>query len=161
MLEVGNGNLTDDENRAHFSLWCMMSAPLILGNDLRKFILPDGTVDKNNKVLKIISNKAAIAINQDKLGIQCRRVKTNGLTDVLVKPLENDEIAVCLLNKCPVEMEVSFSVKDIIKESFVNLPNADEYEVYDIWNDKEFEIRDEYSAKLAPNSVKLFRIKAD
>ena len=37
MLEVGNGNLTDDENKAHFSLWCMMAAPLILGNDIRTF----------------------------------------------------------------------------------------------------------------------------
>lgn len=161
MLEVGNGDLNDNENKAHFSLWCMMSAPLILGNDLRKFIRPDGSVDKDNKILKIISNKAAIAINQDKLGIQCRRIRTNGLTDVLVKPLENKEMAICLLNKGPVEMEVSFDMKDIVKESFALLPDAYKYEVYDIWDDKEFKIRDTYSAKLAPHSVKLFRIKAD
>ena len=161
MLEVGNGKLTDDENKAHFSLWCMMAAPLILGNDLRKFILPDGTVDKNNKVLKIISNKDAIAINQDKLGIQCRRVKTNGLCDVLVKTLENNEIAVCLLNKGPVEMEISFNMEDIVKECFSMLPDADKYDVYDIWDDKKFEIKDHHSAKVAPHSVKLYRIKAD
>lgn len=161
MLEVGNGKLTDDENKAHFSLWCMLAAPLILGNDLRAFIRPDGSVDKDNKVLKIISNKAAIAINQDKLGVQCRRIKTNGLTDVLVKPLENNEIAVCLLNKGPREAEVSFSIRDIAKESFVNLPKADEYELYDIWDDKEFEAKDTVSKKLAPHSVKLYRIKSD
>lgn len=161
MLEVGNGKLTDDENRAHFSLWCMLCAPLILGNDLRKFIRPDGTVDTENKVLKIVSNKDAIAINQDARGIQCRRVKTNGLTDVLVKPLENRELAVCLLNKGPKEMSVSFNIKDIIKESFVDLPDASEYEVYDIWEDEEFEIKASHTAKLAPHSVKFYRIKAD
>ena len=161
MLEVGNGNLTFDENKSHFTLWSMMAAPLILGNDLRKFILPDGSVDKNNKVLKIISNKDAIAINQDKLGIQCRRIKTNGLCDVLVKPLENNEIAVCLLNKGPVEMEMSFDMKAIAKESFSRLPVADKYAVHDIWENKNFEIKDCYHEKLAPHSVKLYRIKAD
>lgn len=161
MLEVGNGNLTDDENRAHFSLWCMLAAPLILGNDLRKFIRPDGSVDKDNKVLKIISNKAAIAINQDKLGVQCRRIKSNGLCDVLVKPLENSEIAVCFLNKGPIEMEISCNMQDIVNESFSILPYSDKYEVYDIWEDKETEIKNNLSAKVAPHSVKLYRIKAD
>lgn len=161
MLEVGNGNLTDDENKAHFSLWCMLAAPLILGNDLRQFILPDGSIDKDNKVLKIVSNKAAIAINQDKLGIQCRKVKTNGLCDVLVKPLENNEIAVCFLNKGPIEMEISCNMQNIVKESFAILPRSYKYEVYDIWDDKEFEIRDNLSSKVAPHSVKLYRIKAD
>ena len=161
MLEVGNGNLTDDENRAHFSLWCMLAAPLILGNDLRKFIRPDGSVDKDNKVLKTVSNKEAIAINQDKLGVQCRRVKSNGLCDVLVKPLENNEIAVCFLNKGPIEMEISCNMQDIVKESFAILPCSDEYEVYDIWDDKEFKIKNQLSSKVAPHSVKLYRIKAD
>ncbi len=161
MLEVGNGDLTDDENKAHFSLWCMLAAPLILGNDLRTFIRPDGSIDKDNKVLKIVSNKAAIAINQDKLGIQCRKVKTNGLCDVLVKPLENNEIAICFLNKGPIEMEISCNMQDIVKESFAILPRSYKYEVYDIWDDKEFEIRDSLSSKVAPHSVKLYRIKAD
>lgn len=161
MLEVGNGKLTENENKAHFSLWCMMAAPLILGNDLRKFIRPDGSVDKDNPVFKIVSNKAAIAINQDKLGIQCRRIKSNGLCDVLVKPLENKEIAICLLNKGPVEMEIGFDMKDIVKESFSIFPEADKYEAYDIWEDKTFTIKDSYSAKVSPHSVKLFRIKAD
>ena len=139
----------------------MLAAPLILGNDLRQFILPDGSIDKDNKVLKIVSNKAAIAINQDKLGIQCRKVKTNGLCDVLVKPLVNNEIAICFLNKGPIEMEISCNMQDIVKESFAILPRSYKYEVYDIWDDKEFEIRDSLSSKVAPHSVKLYRIKAD
>ena len=65
MLEVGNGNLTFEENKSHFTLWSMMAAPLILGNDIREFIKPDGTVDTDNKVLQILTNKDVIAVNQD------------------------------------------------------------------------------------------------
>ena len=55
MLEVGNGKLTPDENRAHFSLWCMMAAPLVLGNDLRTFVNEDGTAISDHPVLKIVT----------------------------------------------------------------------------------------------------------
>ena len=87
MLEVGNGNLTDDENKAHFSLWCMMAAPLILGNDIRTFLKPDGTPDTENKIYKIVTNKDMIAIDQDRRGIQCAESGLPVLVDVLVKPL--------------------------------------------------------------------------
>lgn len=160
MLEVGVGNLTDDENKAHFSLWCMMNAPLILGNDVRKFIKEDGTVDTTNKVLKVISNRNAIAINQDKLGIQCRRIKTNGIVDVLVKPLENKEIAVCLLNKGGVQLEGSFSIKELLNQSFIELPESARYTVYDIWNNTTFVANNTISQMLRPHSVALYRIKA-
>lgn len=159
MLEVGNGNLTDSENEAHFSLWCMLAAPLILGNDIRTFIKEDGSVDLDNKVLKIISNKKAIAINQDKLGVPCRRIKTNVITDVLVKPLENKEIAVCLLNKGNSEKEVSFSIKEITGLGFVNLPDADRYMVSDIWDNTTFVANDEVKSKLKGHSVKLYKIQ--
>ena len=160
MLEVGNGNLTDNENIAHFSLWCMLAAPLILGNDIRKFLKEDGSVDFNNKVLKIISNKKAIAINQDKLGVQCRRVKTNGLTDVLVKPLENREIAVCLLNKTNSPKDISFNIKELTKLNFVNLPESDRYAVCDIWDNTTFVSGGEISQNVGGRSVKLYKIQA-
>lgn len=159
MLEVGNGNLTDSENEAHFSLWCMLAAPLILGNDIRKFIKEDGSVDLDNKVLKIISNKKAIAINQDKLGIPCRRIKTNVITDVLVKPLENKEVAVCLLNKGSAEKEASFSIKEIAELGFVNLPKSDRYMISDIWENTTFVANDEVKAKLKGHSAKLYKIQ--
>ena len=160
MLEVGNGDLTDNENIAHFSLWCMLAAPLILGNDIRKFLKEDGSVDFNNKVLKIISNKKAIAINQDKLGVQCRRVKTNGLTDVLVKPLENREIAVCLLNKTNSPKNISFSIKDLTKLGFVNLPESDRYAVCDVWENTSFVAGNEISQQVGGHSVKLYKIQS-
>ena len=159
MLEVGNGNLTEDENIAHFSLWCMLAAPLILGNDIRSFIKEDGSVDMSNKVLKIISNRKAIAINQDKLGIPCRRIKTNGLTDILVKPLENNEVAVCLLNKAGGAKDISFDIKELTKLSFLSLPESDRYTVYDIWENTTFVAGNTISANVRSHSVKLYRIR--
>lgn len=99
MLEVGNGSLTFEENKSHFTLWCMMAAPLILGNDIRKFIKADGTVDEENKTLSILKNREVIAIDQDPLGVQCRRVRKDGLVDILVKPLENRELGSLLLQQ--------------------------------------------------------------
>ena len=60
MLEVGNG-MTENEDRAHFTMWCMMASPLILGNDLRNM---------SEATRNIIMNKEMIAVNQDSLGIQ-------------------------------------------------------------------------------------------
>lgn len=134
MLEVGNGNLTYDENKSHFSLWCMMCAPLILGNDIRKFIKEDGTVDTESKIYQILTNKAMISINQDKLGIQCRRIKT-GIVDILVKPLENSRIAVCVLNRGSKTTVTDLELRKLSKLGFVNLPEKDSYSVYDVWSD--------------------------
>ena len=160
MLEVGNGKLTDDENKAHFSLWCMMNAPLILGNDPRSFIREDGSIDTSNKILKIITNRAAIAINQDKLGVQCRRIKTNGIVDVLVKPLEGREAAVCFLNKGERNRKASIGIEDILNQSFIELPKSDRYTVYDIWNNTTFVTNGQLSTTLKPHSAALYRIKA-
>lgn len=160
MLEVGNGNLTNDENRAHFTLWCMMAAPLILGNDLRKFLLSDGKVDSMNETLRIITNRTAIAIDQDPLAVQCRRVKTNGLVDVLVKPLQNNELAVCLFNKGPKAMDGEFSIKELIKEDFVSLPDSPRYTVTDVWEDMTFVSNGDISASVRGHSVILYKIKA-
>jgi alpha-galactosidase len=89
MLEVGNGKLTQDENIAHFSMWAMMAAPLLAGNDLRTM---------NSEVLKILTNKKVIEVNQDALGKQGYKVdKLNGV-QVWIKPLQDDKLAVCFLN---------------------------------------------------------------
>ena len=66
MLEVGNGGMTTDEYRAHFSLWSILAAPLIAGNDLR---------DMKPEIHDILTNKEVIAVNQDPLGSQGRRVQ--------------------------------------------------------------------------------------
>ena len=65
MLEVGNGGMTNIEYRSHFSLWSIMKSPLLIGCDLR-------TID--DETLAILTNKEVIAVNQDSLGVQGRRV---------------------------------------------------------------------------------------
>ena len=99
MLEVGNG-LTDSENRAHFTLWCMMAAPLILGNDLTSM---------SAETLSVITNKEVIAINQDPLGIQGLRLKKDGDLQYWFKPLSDGDWAFCLLNAGETEQEVGLN----------------------------------------------------
>lgn len=160
MLEVGNGKLTYEENKSHFTLWSMMAAPLILGNDIREFIKPDGTVDTDNKVLQILTNKDIIAINQDKLGIQCKRIKS-GLKDVLVKPLENNEVAVCFFNKTNKKAEMSCMFNDINNVVSVTLPVNADYICKELWDKTEIIATDKLTATVEPHGVKVFRISAN
>lgn len=162
MLEVGVGELTMEENKTHFSLWCMMAAPLILGNDIRKFINSDGTVDADNKVLEILKNKELIAIDQDKRGLQAKRISTNGFYDILVKPLENKELAVCFFNKSNNQKEMSLNIAKIHNEVYVDLPIAKSYEVTDIWENETFTLSDtdDIAGNVQPHGVIVYRIKA-
>lgn len=161
MLEVGNGKLTYEENKAHFTLWSMMAAPLILGNDIRSFIKEDGTVDKDNKILGILTNKEVIAVNQDKLGIQCERIKSNGFTDVLVKPLENNEAAVCFFNKGPATAKMSVSFDDIHNVVDVTLPKTESYTIRELWDNTEETVNDKISASVNSHAVKVYRVSAN
>lgn len=161
MLEVGNGNLTFEENKSHFTLWAMMAAPLILGNDLRAFIKEDGTVDTDSKILKILTDKDVIAIDQDKLGIQCKRVKTNGLTDVLVKPLDNNEVAVCFFNKGLSTTNMSYDINSLHNITNVTLPKADKYVCKELWDKTEEVITDKITASVQSHGVKVFRIAVE
>ena len=160
MLEVGNGKFTYEENKSHFTLWSMMAAPLILGNDIRTFIKEDGTVDKDNKVLQILTNKDVIKVNQDKLGIQCKRIKA-GLKDILVKPLENNEVAVCFFNKTNSNTLMTCDMADIHNVIEVTLPNADSYTCKELWYKTEEVITDKISTTVAPHGVKIFKISCN
>ena len=138
----------------------MMAAPLILGNDIRDFIKSDGTVDSDNKILKILTNKDVIDIDRDKLGVQCVRIKTNGLTDVLVKPLENNEAAVCFFNKGPVKVNMSCNISDLHNVVEVTLPKAEKYTCKELWEKTEETVTDSISAEVESHGVKIFRVSA-
>ena len=90
MLEVGNGGLSASESRAHFSFWSLFAAPLMAGNDLR---------DMSKETLDILTNKEVIAVNQDPLGVQARRVRDDGAHEVWMKPLSDGSRAVVLFNR--------------------------------------------------------------
>ncbi|MEG1550726.1 MAG: alpha-galactosidase [Oscillospiraceae bacterium] len=160
MLEVGNGKLTVDENKAHFSLWCMMASPLILGNDIRKFIDADGNVDKNSKVLEIITKKALIDINQDAKGVQCRRLKTNAISDVLIKPLANGDVAVCLFNKAGDEKNMTVSMSDVVNQAYIDMKPSNKYEYTELWEDTTAVTSDVISSNVPSHGVRVFRVKA-
>lgn len=160
MLEVGNGNLTIEENKAHFTLWCMLSAPLILGNDIREFIDADGNVDYNNKILQIVTNRELIAVDQDKKGVQCRRMKTNAITDILVKPLDKGEVAICFFNKSNSEKDMSVLLKEVANLSYVELSDVGAYQYTDLWS-KEIDVTSgAINARVAPHGVRVFRVKS-
>lgn len=110
MLEVGNGKLSYNQNTSHFALWCFMNAPLVLGNDVRK--MPDN-------VLEIITNKSLIAINQDELAKQAKRVK-RGSVDVLAKPLSGGKTAVLFFNKSGLKKKASFDLSALKKDAYVS-----------------------------------------
>src|SRR5665213_1570223 len=90
MLEVGNGGMTNDEYRVHFSMWALFSAPLLAGNDL-EHMTPE--------VREILLNKDVIAIDQDPMGIQGHRVQKSGDLEVWSKQLGDGGRAVVLLNR--------------------------------------------------------------
>lgn len=160
MLEVGNGDLTFEENRSHFTLWCFMAAPLILGNDVREFIREDGTTDTENETLRILTDRDMIAIDQDALGEQCRRIKTTLIADTLIKPLENGDVAVCFFNKGSDTRYFEHRMDDIVCRSYVTTPLAQEYEAYDLWTKETSVINTTLSAFVEPHGVKAFRIRA-
>ncbi len=89
MLEVGNDGLTINESRAHFSMWCILAAPLICGNDLRN--MPA-------EIKEILCNPELIAINQDELGKQGFKIYDEGNFEIWQKPLKNGDIALSFLN---------------------------------------------------------------
>ena len=121
MLEVGNGKLTYDENMAHFALWCMMASPLVLGNDLRKITKP---------VLDIVTNKDLIAIDQDNLCKQAKRI-IKGKVDVLAKPLE-DGIAICFFNKSKSAKTFKFNPDILTKDNYTSADKIEAYEIKQI-----------------------------
>jgi alpha-galactosidase len=119
MLEVGNGGLTDTEYRAHFSLWAMMAAPLIAGNDVANM-----SVESRN----ILLNHDVIAVDQDALGKQGHRVAKNGDLEVWSKPLSDGGRAVLLWNrgKAPARMQADWAMLD--------LPPSLRMRIRDLWS---------------------------
>ncbi len=130
MLEVGNMGLTEAESRTHFTLWCMMAAPLIAGNNLAT-MKPD--------ILQILINQSAIAVDQDKMGIPCFLwAKPDGI-EAWIKPLENGDFAVCFLNRGNSTASINFNWQQTATDpDFHKTYNINgDYHVSDIWNSKD------------------------
>jgi alpha-galactosidase len=103
MLEVGNGGLTIEEERSHFSLWCMLAAPLMAGNDLRSM---------SAETRAILTNKEVIQLDQDPLGRQGKAVSVKEDLEVFVKPLQGGDTAVCFFNRGDEPKKLDLAWKD-------------------------------------------------
>ena len=104
MLEVGNGGMTDTEYRTHMSLWSLLAAPLLAGNDLR---------DVSPAILDLLTNKEVIAVDQDQLGKQATRVAKQGDLEVWARPLAGGAYAVGLFNRGGATSKVTARWSDI------------------------------------------------
>jgi alpha-galactosidase len=142
MLEIGNGGMTAAEYRTHFSLWAMLAAPLIAGNDLR---------DMTEETKQILMNKEVIAVDQDPLGKGGYRVAKNGETEVWVKPLEKNSYAVALFNRGAAEAEVAVQWAD--------LKLSGKFKGRDLWAHTDLgALANGYSAKVPSHGVVMIRL---
>ncbi len=145
MLEVGNGGMTKEEYRSHFSMWAMFSAPLLAGNDISNM-----TADTK----EILLNKDVIAIDQDPLGRQGHRVKKTGDLEVWSKQLQDGGRAVALLNRGPAAAKISVAWTDI------GYPDAISASVRDLWTKKESSaVKGNYSVDVPSHGVVMIRVK--
>jgi alpha-galactosidase len=143
MLEVGNGGMTEGEYRTHFSLWSILAAPLIAGNDLTT--MDPYTID-------ILTNREVIAVDQDPLGKQGYPLTKEGPFEVWMKPMADGSVVVGLFNRSRKtdEMTVSFPQMGIQTNATVR----------DVWLRKDLgTFKDKFSAYVPNHGVVLVRIK--
>jgi len=120
MLEVGNPGLTINEARAHFTMWCILAAPLICGNDLKNM---------SPEIEKILMQKDLIAINQDPIGKQGFKIYDEGNFEIWQKPLKDGNMAICLLN-----LELHDKEFEIDWNQMKIKDYQGEYQVFNIWD---------------------------
>ncbi len=144
MLEVGNGGLKPGESRAHFSLWALLAAPLMAGNDLRSV---------SRETLDILTNREVIAVDQDALGMQGRKVRDNGPQEVWMKPLADGSRAVILFNRGSEASEITAAWEEI---GFFPGGKA---RVRDLWKKADVgSFTGSFKAKVEPHDVVMVRV---
>ncbi len=142
MLEIGNGGMSATEYRTHMSLWAMLAAPLLAGNDLRSM---------DDETRKILMNKEVIAIDQDKLGRQGYKISKEAGAEMWVKPLENGDLALALFNRG----ETMVTVRAV----WELLGLQGKHKVRDLWAHADLgSFRDSYARDVAAHSVVLLRV---
>ncbi|KAB2063061.1 hypothetical protein ES319_A10G191800v1 [Gossypium barbadense] len=139
MLEVGNGGMTYQEYRAHFSIWALMKAPLLIGCDVRNMTA---------ETLEILSNKEVISVNQDSLGVQGRKVYVSGEANCLqvwAGPLSGNRLVVAFWNRCSKAATIT------ARWDVLGLESSTHVSIRDLWQHKE----------VKENAVASFGAKVD
>ena len=143
MLEIGNGGMTDTEYRTHMSLWAMLAAPLLAGNDLRSM---------TPATLAILTNREVIAVDQDKLGKQGKQVWKAGDQEIWTRPLSGGATAVAVFNRGKDEAKVSVKWAElgIVKKKVVR----------DLWLHQDIDTAgNEYAVAVPSHGVVMLRVK--
>ncbi|XP_020576364.1 alpha-galactosidase-like [Phalaenopsis equestris] len=142
MLEVGNGGMKVEEYRSHFSIWSLAKAPLIIGCDVRNM---------SHETFEILSNAEVIAVNQDKLGIQGKKVKGNRDLEVWSGLLSDDKIAIVLWNRLSSPKPITAYWSDI------SLPPSTIVDARDLWAHSTISaIQGKLTAIVNPHDCKMF-----
>ena len=143
MLEIGNGGLTPDEARTQMSLWSLLAAPLLAGNDLSKM---------DSDSLNILNNREVLQIDQDPAGHQGSRVWSEGPLEIWARVLANGSVAVGLFNRNQGPVEIPLDLK------LLGLQRA--AKVRDVWQHKDLApIRESKAIPVASHGVVLLIIR--
>jgi alpha-galactosidase len=143
MLEVGNGRMTNAEYVAHFSLWSLLNAPLIAGNDLR-------TMSDSTKT--ILANREVIAVDQDWGGMQGRLLRNDGELQVWAKPMSNGDQAVVLLNRGTTRFKLGVTMRELGL-------GGGRHTARDLWAHADRTADGELSATLEGHSAAMFIVR--
>lgn len=144
MLQVGNGMLTPDEERAHFSLWSIIASPLLAGNRL-----PEMSAETR----AILTNREVIAVNQDRRGVPGRRVVRRNGHEVWVKPLLGGCRAVLVFNRSRPARTIAVRLRELR-----GVPDARRYGVRDLWAHTSSESAGRLSLPVAEHGVQMLRV---
>jgi alpha-galactosidase len=144
MLEVGNGGMSDVEYRSHFSMWAMMAAPLLTGNDIRTM---------KDAAKTILMNAEVIAVDQDPLGFQGKPIGADKNLEVWVKKLAGKETyAVALFNRTASAADITVAWSDVGLSSTSAL-------VRDLWSHTDLgATATEYKARVPPHGVAMLKV---
>ncbi len=147
MLEIGNGGMTAEEYRTQMSLWALLAAPLIAGNDVRTM---------TDETKSILMNTEVIAIDQDPAAMPVKRLPPNGTSEVLIRPLDNDAVAVGLFNRASTPSQISFRWDSL---SMNPILSGRTLEARDLWKHEPIQVKgDSYTATVPPHGVVMIRV---
>jgi alpha-galactosidase len=142
MLEIGNGGMNANEYRTHMTLWAILAAPLLAGNDLTRM---------SDETLSTLTNRGVIAVDQDALGMQGDRFSAVGPMETWVKPLSGGAKAVALFNRGEWARPMTLTLRD-----FGYSGNA---RVVDLWTGKEVEATSgAYTELVPPHGALLLKV---
>ena len=144
MLEVGNGGMTTAEYESHFSLWAMLAAPLVAGNDMSK-------MDEATK--RILTNAAVIAVDQDPLGRQAKRIWREGSLEIWSRPLKGGDRAVVLFNRGDAAARISVTWEQLEWAAHMKA------DVIDLWSGKKTAgVAGQFGGQVASHGVLMLRM---